>query len=409
MKALSKVLAALSMGALSAVAPALAQAADPAPIRLGTVQPFSGSLAVYGHDTQPVIEYMVGKINAQGGIKSMGGAKIEIVSADDGGKPAQTAAEARRLITEEKTSILLGTMLTNHALALSPVLDEYKVPGLSLFGAGTKSSYLFSLGLPYERGYAKSMVDFLDFLREKGVPVKRVATAYSNYEGAQQVNAAITALLTQRGYELVGDVPLDMKASDLLPAMLKIRSLKPDAVLGIRLRPEAVKLQRARYDLNYYDGIFIEATGGADPGFWADLGDDVAQKALLNNTFALSLYSHAALASARELAEEMDKSGKLTDTFGQYAVSAAQAVLVIKTALEQAGSTDPEKLRQALAAVDLPLGSPDMVLPRANGVSFAEDRLVKDGSTLVVQWTRDRATEVVYPAKFASTQPRLNR
>lgn len=405
MKAMSKVLAVLSVGVLAAGS--AAHAADPAPIRLGTVQPFSGSLAVYGHDTQPVIEYMVGKINAEGGIKSMGGAKIQIVSADDAGKPGQTAAEARRLITEEKASVLVGTILTNHALALSPVLDEYKVPGLSLFGAGSKSPYLFSLGLPYERGYAKSMVDFLDYLREKGTPIKRVVTSYSNYEGAQQVNVAITALLKQRGYELVGDVPLDMKATDLLPAMLKIRSLKPDAVLGIRLRPEAVKLQRARYDLNYYDGVFVEATGGADPAFWADLGEDVAKKSLLNNTFALSLYAPGALANARALAEEMDKSGKLNDKFGQFAVSATQAVLVIRDALERAGSTDPEKLRQALAAVDLPFGDANMVLPRSGGVSFADDRLVKDGSTLVVQWTKDRATEVVYPAKFAATAPRL--
>lgn len=405
MKAWIKVLALLSAGALADPT----HAADPATIRLGTVQPFSGSLAVYGHDTQPVIEYLINKINAEGGIKSMGGAKIEIVSADDAGKPGQTAAEARRLITEEKAAVLLGTILTNHALALSPVLDEYKVPALSLFGAGTKSPYLFSLGLPYERGYAKSMVDFLDYLREKGTPIKRVVTAYSNYEGAQQVNLAITALLRQRGYELVGDVPLDMKATDLLPAMLKIRSLKPDAVLGIRLRPEAVKLQRARYDLNYYDGVFIEATGGADPAFWLDLGDDVAQKALLNNTFALSLYAPAALANARALATEMDGSGKLNDKFGQFAVSAAQAVLVIRHALEMAGTTDPEKLRQALASVDLRMGDPDMVLPRSGGVSFAEDRLVKDGSTLVVQWTKDRVTEVVYPARFSSTIPRVGR
>lgn len=398
----------LFVAAALALAPLAGFAADPAPIRLGTVQPFSGSLAVYGHDTQPVIEFLVDRINAEGGIKSMGGAKIQVVSADDAGKPGQTAAEARRLITEEKAAILLGTLLTNHSLALSPVLDEYKVPALSLFGAGTKSPFLFTLGLPYDRGYAKSMVDFLDDLKAKGQPIKRVVTAYSNYEGAQQVNIAITALLKERGYEVVADVPLDMKASDLLPAMLKIRAAKPDAVLGIRLRPEAVKLQRARYDLNSYDGVFVEATGGADAAFWTDLGDEVARKSLLTNTFALSLYAPGAVPAATQLAGEMDKSGKLPDHFGQFAASAAQAVMVIRAALERAGSTDPDRLRAALAAVDLRLGQPDMLLPRGD-VSFADDRLVKDGSTLVVQWTKDRTTEVVFPAKFAVAQPRLGR
>ncbi|HYD71210.1 ABC transporter substrate-binding protein [Azospirillum sp.] len=386
-----------------------AHAQQPQTVRIGVVQPMSGSLASYGQESQPVLQYMVDRINAEGGIRSMGGAKLQLVLADDAGKPALTAAEGRRLMAEEKVPLVVGSLFTNHLMALSPVADEHKVPTLSIYGAASQSPYIFALGLPYDRGYAQSMVDFIRWLdKEKGVPVKRVVTAYSNYEGAQQINKHITARLQQYGYEVVGDVPLDMKANDLIPAMLKIRSYKPDVVVGLKLRPEAVKLHRARHDLKALDGIFVEATGSADGAFWNELSDDIARQVLAKNFFALSLYAPTdRLPAARDLASAMDQSGKLPDRFGQIAVSAAQAILVVRNALEAAGSIDPEKLRAAIAAVNLPFGNPDMVFPRQGGVSFGEDRLTKHGETLVVQWAPNKTNEVVYPPAFATTAPRL--
>ncbi len=78
-----------------------AGAAEPA-IRIGMVNSMSGGLAAYAQEGQPAFEYIIKKINAEGGIKSKGGARIELVLADDTSQPARTAAEARRLITEEK-------------------------------------------------------------------------------------------------------------------------------------------------------------------------------------------------------------------------------------------------------------------------------------------------------------------
>lgn len=408
---LSNVVRAAAVGAaVGSLCLTAAAQAEQKPIRIGVVQPMSGSLAPYGRESQPVLQYMADKINAEGGVKSMGGAKIELVLADDSGKPALTASEGRRLMAEEKVSLVVGSLFTNHLQALSPVADEYKVPTLSIYGAASNSPYIYALGLPYDRGYAKSMVDFIRWLdKEKGLPVKRIVTAYSNYEGAQQINKMILARLKEYGYEVVGDVPLDMKANDLLPAMLKIRSLKPDVVVGLKLRPEAVKLHRARFDLKYLDGVFVEATGSADAGFWNELGDGVAKQVLDGNFFALSLYAPTdKLPAARAVADEMDKSGKLPDPFGQIAVSAAQTMKIIRHALETVGSTDPEKLRAAIAAVDFPLGSPEMILPRQDGVSFAEDRLTKTGDTMVIQWTQDKKNQVVYPSAFANAEPKLS-
>ncbi|WP_163484620.1 ABC transporter substrate-binding protein, partial [Escherichia coli] len=68
-------------------------------VRVGMILPISGNLAQYAANMFPPFRYVVDKINAEGGIKSMGGARIELIVADNASGSAGTASEARRLIT----------------------------------------------------------------------------------------------------------------------------------------------------------------------------------------------------------------------------------------------------------------------------------------------------------------------
>src|SRR6476661_4233819 len=177
-------------------------------IRVGVVNSMSGGLAAYAQEGQPAFEYIIKKINAEGGIKSKGGAKIELIQADDTSQPARTATEARRLITEEKVQLLTGTILSAQMLALTPVLDELKVPTLSVWAGGAASEYMFTLGYPYDRGYAQTMHDFVISLRDDNkFKIKTAVMGYSNYEAGQQVNKFLTEKLKASGIEIVGDAP----------------------------------------------------------------------------------------------------------------------------------------------------------------------------------------------------------
>ena len=121
-------------------------AAQTKSVRIGMIQPMSGSYAAYAQEGQPAFQYVIDKINAAGGVKSLGGAKIEVLLADDTSQPARTAAEARRLITEEKVALITGTILSGQMLALTPVLDELSIPALSIWAGGSRSDWLWSLG-----------------------------------------------------------------------------------------------------------------------------------------------------------------------------------------------------------------------------------------------------------------------
>ena len=395
---------ALALAAASTVA-----RAEPKTIKVGVIQPMSGPLSSYAQEGEPVLEYMIRKINDAGGIKSMGGAKIELILADDASQPSRTAAEARRLVAQHDVALLTGTILSGQMLALVPVLDELKVPTLSMWAAGTRSPYVFAMGFPYDRGYAQTMADFAAWLvRERGFKLKTVAMVYSNYEAGQQVNRHLVERLKEKGFTVVGEAPLDVKAQDQTAAVVRLRALRPDFTAGLVTTRDGQLLLKARHDLDYHDALFIGGTSGfADVMLWRDLGPEVAGSVLPRNLFAMTSFSaDTSVPSVQAIIREIQGAKILKTEVGQGAIQGAQAARVIQRVLELAGSTDRRKILEAFGKVRIPPGDPDLYLLKAGGLSFADDRCLADGSAIVIQWTPDRRQQIVYPPAFASVAPR---
>jgi len=377
-------------------------------VRIGMIQSMSGPLSAYAQEGQPAFEYIIEKINAAGGIKSLGGAKIELVLADDASQPARTAAEARRLATEEGCAMLVGTILSAQMLALAPVLDELEVPTLSIWAGGSRSNQLFSLGFPYDRGYAQSMYDMVAWLRDKqGYALKTVVPAYSNYEAGQQTNKFLVEKLEAGGFKVIGDAPLDTKAQDQTSAMIRIRSMKPDLVMGLVTPRDGLLLHQARFNLSYHDSLFVGGTGGySDLSLWRDLGPDIGKAVLTRNLFGMTGFSPGArMASMQAIVQELH-GVKTIKTIGQGAIQAAQAARVLQRTLEGAGSTARPALLAALSKVVIPPGDPDLYIAKPKGLAFGPDRMLTDGSAMFVQWQPDQTQEVVFPSEFAQNAPR---
>jgi ABC-type branched-subunit amino acid transport system substrate-binding protein len=395
------------LGSVAAPFVRRAGAAD-STIRIGVVNSMSGGLAAYAQEGQPAFEYIIKKINAEGGIKSKGGAKIELIQADDTSQPARTATEARRLITEEKVQLLTGTILSAQMLALTPVLDELKMPTLSVWAGGARSNYMFTLGYPYDRGYAQSMHDFVVFLRDsEKFKIKTAVMGYSNYEAGQQVNKFLHEKLKASGIEIIGEAPLDTKAQDQTSAMVRIRSLKPDVVVGLVTPRDGIMLHQARYNLNYHGSIFCGGTGGySDLSLWKDLGPEIGKAVLTKNLFGMTGFSPGAkVDSMQKIITELRDVAKL-DRIGQGAIQYAQAGRVLQQVLETSASLDSEALLTAFKKVNIPFGDPNLYVAKPKGLQFAEDRLLVDGSAMFIQWTPDQQQQVVFPKEFAQTAPR---
>jgi len=378
------------------------------PIKIGVINSMSGGLSAYAQEGQPALEYMIKKINDAGGIKSKGGAKIELIQADDTSQPARTATEARRLITEEKVHLLTGTILSAQMLALTPVLDELKVPTLSIWAGGAHSNYMYSLGYPYDRGYAQTLHDFIISLRDNNkFAIKTAVMSYSNYEAGQQVNSFLAPKLKASGIEIIGEAPLDTRAQDQTAAMIRIRSLKPDVVTGLVTPRDGILLHQARYNLNYHGSLFCGGTGGySDLSLWKDLGPEIGTAVLTRNLFAMTGFSAGAkIDSMQKAVAELRDVAKL-DRIGQGAVQYAQAARVLQQVLETTASLESDALLDAFKKFNIPFGDPNLYVAKPKGMQFAEDRLLKDGSAMMVQWLPDQSQEVVFPKEFAQTAPR---
>lgn len=387
-----------------------ASAQSPEIIRIGMLLPVSGNLARYAAETQPYFKYMIDRINAEGGIKSIGGAKIELVIADNASTTSGTAAEARRLILNERVSLITGPLTTVEVLALTPVVDQLRTPALSYTGGASKSSYLFSTGFLYDRSHAFTLVSMISMLagRQKDRAIKRVALLYSNYEAGQQVANFMEPLLKAKGFEVVGRVGIDRNAQDQSPAILRLRALKPDVASGLVLAREGALLHRARYNLNYHETIFVGTAAGFDgQALWRELGPEVAGAVLPRNLFAMSGYSEDLnIPAAKDLLREFRANVPSQDPPGYYQVLAAQAARVIQHALELAGSSRPQAIRDAMAKVVIPFGHPHLYMPKEGGIAFGPDNMLTDGSGIMVQWEPDGSRKTVWPPRFATAEAR---
>lgn len=380
-------------------------------IRVGMILPISGNLAQYAANMFPPFKFIVDRINAEGGIKSMNGARIELVVADNASGSAGTASEARRLVTQEKVSFIAGPLVTSEMLALVPVLDEYKVPAMSFTAGDSRSPYLFTMGLHYEKGYAAPPVDFLAHLvKQKWRDIRSVALVYSNYEAGQQIANFQEKLITAAGMKVAARIPVDRTAQDQTSTILRIKSAKPDAVTGLLLTREGVLMHQARANLRYNDTTFVGCGAGyADVTLWHELGPKVAEQVLTRNLFATNGFvAGIDLPAAKELLVELQReidAKKMQGPIGHYQVWGAQAARVLQAALELAGSDDREALTAAFRKVRIADGSPVLYLPRKE-LAFGSDNCLTDQTALALQWETDGSQKALWPARFSRGEPR---
>ena len=96
-----------------------------APIKIGVIQPLSGSVAASGNYVRMGAEIARDWINAKGGVL---GRKIELLIEDNKSDPKEAASAAEKLIVRDKVPVIMGAWGSSMTLAAMPKLEEYGVP-----------------------------------------------------------------------------------------------------------------------------------------------------------------------------------------------------------------------------------------------------------------------------------------
>jgi branched-chain amino acid transport system substrate-binding protein len=369
----------MALSAALFAAPALA--ADKT-VKIGNVEPLSGPSASVGVQGKQAREMAIEEINAAGGIKSLGGAKLELVYADSKSDPTVGVTETERLINTEKVNLMTGCWNSAVTYPATQVAERYGIPFVvpvavrdTITERGFKNVFRIAAK---DSWWVRDQFRFLkDMQEETGVKLQRIAFVFENGDWGTGFAEKWRELAKKDGYEIVLDEPYPSTATDLTPVVTKLKAAKPDIVMLVSNAADAILLTNTMAEMQVKPKVVLASGGGhADPKFLEN-----------TDTNALGIFDEVEWNTdvnkpAAKPANEKFKKKYGYDMTGE-SVDAYVAMYVVADALERAASTDPAKIRDALAATNLTTG-PGMIVSY-DGVQFDETGQNKNAGIVIVQ------------------------
>jgi branched-chain amino acid transport system substrate-binding protein len=399
--------------ALTLVAPA-AWAADD--VVIGAIYPMTGNSAPIGADAKAALETVSDIINGQhepipmlmgkgGGLPALGGAKIRIIFADHQNDPQKARAEAERLITQEHVVALIGSYTSATAATISQVADRYEVPYLAM---DNSSPTLNQRGLkwffrtsPHDIMFTQAMFDFFKAIGEKtGQQVKSVALIYEDSIFGSDSSGAQKKMAEASGIAVAADLRYRAGSPSLSAEAERLKAASADVVMPSSYTNDAILLLKGMDEIGYKPkAIMAQAAGFQEQAFLTAVGP-LSEGAMSRSSFALdAVKARPAIPVVDALYKA--RSGKdLNDNTARQVT----AVQVLADAINRAGSADPEAIRKALTATDVP---GDQLIVPWKGVKFDETGQNIE-ATPVIQQVQGGTYRTVYPFDVAAAEAKWN-
>lgn len=381
------------------------------PIKIGTIFPLSGPLALLGTESFEAADLARQIVNEKGGVN---GRPVEFVKAD---APDATAAanEANRLISKEGVQVIIGTYASGLSLAAAPVAERNGVVYLEVIASSDKVNqqgyrYVFRTN----ENSTKLGTAAVDFIREELAPrlklePKDVKIAVIFEDGAfgSAVAEVVESHAVVNGMNVLAYESYKATSVDLSSLVLKLKAVNPDVIIAASYLNDAVLFQKQakQYDLNPKAFVGITAGYGL-PDLAENLGEYV------NGIFVVEapamVNPEAITEEARKIDEEFrkrwkEKKGREPAGHAYRAFSGTYAFLT--QILPKAKSLDDaEAIREALLSADIPEGS----LPNGWGIRFLPENSPNAGfnerSFAAVQQWQDKKLVMVWPKKLATAE-----
>ena len=346
-------------------------------VKIGAIFPMSGGAASIGVHAKAALETAMDIINnphpelgnfplaKNAGLAGLGGAKVEVVFADNQGSPATGQNQALRLISEEKVVAITGAYQSGVTLTASAIAEKYGIPfvnGESVAANLTERGFKFFFRTtPVAADFAKVYYDFLQDLKAGGAKTDNVALVHDNTEYGTSVASVITSVFKEKGQSIAIDIPYAVNATDVQGQVLQLKEKKPDVVIMIAYTSDAILYAKTMQALDYKPPTLIaDDAGYSDPSFLSAVGN------ISQGVFNRSSWSVGPPGSATALIAEMYKK-RSGDDMDDTVARQMQGFFVLCDAIDRAGSTDPAKIQAALKATDL---KPEQLMIGYKGVKF---------------------------------------
>jgi branched-chain amino acid transport system substrate-binding protein len=383
-------------------------------VKIGAVFPLSGGSASAGVHAKAAIEVAMDIINnahpefgnfpmaKNAGLAGLGGAKVDVVFADNQGSPATGQNQTLRLITEEKVVAITGAYQSGVTLTASAIAEKYGIPfvnGESVAANLTERGFKWFFRVtPVAADFAKIYYEFLTDMKAAGAKTDSVAIVHDNTEYGTSVASVITSAFKEKGQTIALDIAYAVNATDVQGQVLQLKEKKPDVVIMIAYTSDAILYAKTMQSLDYKPPMVIaDDSGYSDPSFIKAAGK------MSQGLFNRSSWSVGPPGSPTALIAEMYKK-KSGEDLDDTAARAMQAFLVLCDAIDRAGSTDAAKIQAALKATEL---KPDQLMMGYKGVKFDDKGQNILASGLIIQLQDGENYFAVWPKANAAKGPAL--
>ncbi len=381
-------------------------------VKIGAVFPMTGGAASAGVHAKYAIEVAMDIINnahpelgdfplaKNAGLAGLGGAKVEVVFADNQGSPATGQNQALRLITEEKVVALTGAYQSGITLTASAIAEKYGIPflnGESVAANLTERGFKwFFRTTPVATDFAKIYAEFLADMKAAGAKTDSVALVHDNTEYGTSVAGTITSIFKEKGQGIALDVAYGVNATDVQSQVLQLKEKNPDVVIMISYTSDAILFAKTMQALDYKPAMLLaDDAGYSDPSFIKAVGK------LSQGAFNRSSWSVGPPGSTTAIIADIYKK-KSGDEMDDTAAREMQGFFVLMEAIDRAGSTEPAKIQAALKATDL---KPNQLMMGYRGVKFDDKGQNVLASGIIIQLQDGENYVAVWPKASAEKAP----
>jgi len=322
------------------------QASKPAEsneIKIGANLEMTGGQATFGQSVANALKLLFKQVNDAGGIN---GKKLVLVIADNKSEPSESANAMTKLLTQDKVVAVVGAVTSSDCLAATPIATEKKVPFVS--PTGTNPKVTVENGKVKEFAFRACFIDpfqgtVMANFATKSLKAKTAAVFVDmSSDYAKGLAQYFEDAFTKAGGKIVAKEAYQQKDTDFRAALTKIKAANPDVIFNPGYYQEVGMFVKQAREL----GITVPLLGG--DGWDSPKLTEIAGAAALNNTYFSNHYSSESKdPETVKFVEAYKKEyGQVPDALAALGYDAG---LMVVDAIKRANSTDPVKIKDALA------------------------------------------------------------
>ena len=339
------------------ILPAAEVMAQPKEIVLGAALPITGGQSREGGFFKRAYELAVKEINDAGGVMVKDQGKklpIKLIIYDDKSDNTTSVQLYEKLVTEDKVNALLGGYGTPLITAHTIVAEKYRVPYVNGGGATgaiyeRKMKYIFGLLSSIEK-LSVTMMDWIAGQQDAGnlkKPVK-IALMGENSSHGKEFRQGVQARSKAQPdrFQVVMDEPFELNLKDADPLLQKVKASNADIYLADARLSDYTTIHRRYTELGLYHQVVSYGPRGSEKAARDALG--TASDYIISCNW---WHKDLPIEAAKVFADKWQKA--FNEPAEWFPALAYETTRVMAKAIEDAGSLDKEKLRNALVKMDM--------------------------------------------------------